>query len=61
MHTINFVCLLYALLQYYAELAKPMVCDTVTLMNKAVKEGKKVIVEGANATMLDIDFGEKGA
>ena len=35
-----------------------MVCDTVTLVNRAVKAEKNVIVEGANATMLDIDFGK---
>lgn len=35
-----------------------MVCDTVSLVNHAIKQGKSVIVEGANATMLDIDFGE---
>lgn len=36
-----------------------MVCDTITYVNKAIKEKKKVIVEGANAAMLDIDFGKK--
>ena len=34
-----------------------MVCDTVLFVNKAIKEQKRVIVEGANAAMLDIDFG----
>ena len=37
-----------------------MVCDTISYVNKAIKEKKKVIVEGANATMLDIDFGKNG-
>ena len=42
----------------YAERIRPMVCDTVLYVNKAIAEGKKVVVEGANASMLDIDFGE---
>ena len=35
----------------------PMICDSVYEINKAIKEGKSVLVEGANAPMLDIDFG----
>ena len=31
--------------------------DSVTYIHKAIGEGKKVLVEGANALMLDIDFG----
>ena len=34
-----------------------MVCDTVLLVNDAINDGKTVIVEGANAAMIDIDFG----
>lgn len=34
-----------------------MVCDTIYYLHKAIRDNKKVIVEGANATMLDIDFG----
>ncbi len=34
-----------------------MITDTVNYMNKVVKSKKKVIAEGANAAMLDIDFG----
>ncbi len=41
----------------YAEQLKPYVCDTVTYLHKALEEDKKVIVEGAQATLLDIDFG----
>lgn len=37
---------------------KPMVKDTVSLMNELISQpGKSIIIEGANATMLDIDFG----
>ena len=35
----------------------PMICDSVYEINKACKEGKSILVEGANAPMLDIDFG----
>ncbi|KAE9106834.1 Adenylosuccinate synthetase [Phytophthora fragariae] len=34
-----------------------MTVDTVSYLNNAYVAGKKVLVEGANATMLDIDFG----
>lgn len=42
----------------YAEKIRPLVRDTVSYMCQALKQGKKVLVEGANAAMLDIDFGE---
>ena len=47
-------------LQRYLELArkvKPFVCDTVPLVHSALQSGKEVLVEGANALMLDLDFG----
>ena len=34
-----------------------MIQDTVVLMNKALKNDKRILTEGANACMLDIDFG----
>lgn len=40
-----------------AERVLPFVGDTVTLINDAYDEGKRILVEGANATMLDVDFG----
>lgn len=43
--------------EQYAELLRPMVKETVSYLNKAIKQGKKILVEGANAAMLDIDFG----
>lgn len=46
--------------QRYATIADtilPMVRDTVDYVNSAVEEGRRVLVEGANATMLDVDFG----
>lgn len=41
----------------YAEMLRPYVCDTVTYLHKALEQDKKVVVEGAQATLLDIDFG----
>ena len=41
----------------YANILKEYVTDTVTLLHKLIKEGKKIICEGAQATLLDIDFG----
>ena len=48
---------LYATYTDYADKLKPYVCDTITLLHKALEENKKVVVEGAQATLLDIDFG----
>lgn len=33
------------------------VCDTVSLLNRAIDAGEKVLFEGAQATLLDIDVG----
>ncbi|MBR2519005.1 MAG: adenylosuccinate synthase [Selenomonadaceae bacterium] len=41
----------------YAERIRPLVCDTITLLNKQIDAGKKILFEGAQATMLDIDYG----
>ncbi len=41
----------------YAAKLKPYVCDTITLIHKYLREDKFVVVEGAQATLLDIDFG----
>ncbi len=48
---------LFAKYREYADVLKPFVCDTVTMIHKALEEDKKVLVEGAQATLLDIDFG----
>lgn len=42
----------------YAEQVRPFVIETISYMNGAVKAGKTILVEGANAAMLDIDFGK---
>jgi adenylosuccinate synthase len=41
----------------YAERLRPHVTDTALLLNKAIKEGKEVLFEGAQGTLLDIDHG----
>jgi len=40
-----------------AEIIKPFIGDTMDYINLAHSEGKKILVEGANATMLDLDWG----
>lgn len=34
-----------------------MIIDTIPLLYKAINSGSKILAEGANAAMLDIDFG----
>ena len=36
---------------------KPFVCDTFSYLDKAVSEGKKILFEGAQGILLDIDYG----
>ena len=40
-----------------AEKIAPFVCDTAAYLNKALAEGKSIVFEGAQGTMLDIDHG----
>jgi len=41
----------------YTERLRPMVADTSLMINKVLDEGKTVLFEGAQATMLDVDHG----
>ncbi|KAL1187230.1 hypothetical protein V6Z11_A01G235500 [Gossypium hirsutum] len=41
----------------YAERLEPFIADTVHLMNESIAQKKRILVEGGQATMLDIDFG----
>lgn len=41
----------------YAEQLRPYVTDTVTVLSDTVKANKKVLFEGAQATLLDLDHG----
>ncbi|CAA0829890.1 Adenylosuccinate synthetase- chloroplastic [Striga hermonthica] len=40
-----------------ADKLEPFITDTVHFMNDAISRKKKILVEGGQATMLDIDFG----
>ena len=41
----------------YWNTIRPTVVDSVLFLNEALGKGRRVMVEGANATMLDLDFG----
>lgn len=41
----------------FAERIRPLVKETVSYLYKSLQQGKKILVEGANAALLDIDFG----
>jgi adenylosuccinate synthase len=41
----------------YAQRLRPMVADTGLLLNKALDDGRIVLFEGGQATMLDVDHG----
>lgn len=41
----------------YADRLRPYVCDTIALLHDEIKAGKRILFEGAQATMLDIDYG----
>jgi len=40
-----------------AERVLPMITDTVEYINTSFESGARILIEGANATMLDLDFG----
>lgn len=41
----------------YREMVKPFVCDTVTFLHNAIKEGKNILLEGQLGSLKDPDFG----
>ena len=41
----------------HAERLRPFIADTALLIDEALREGKRVLFEGAQGTMLDIDHG----
>jgi adenylosuccinate synthase len=41
----------------YADRLRPLVCDTSLLLHEALADGKTVLFEGGQATMLDVDHG----
>jgi len=48
------ICKSYA---EYAEKLRPLFVDTTSLLNKGIREGKRILFEGAQATLLDVDHG----
>lgn len=43
--------------QAFADRLRPHIVDGPTFMHSALTSGKRILVEGANALMLDIDYG----
>ncbi len=43
--------------EQYAEVLRPLITDTDPLVYRAVKEGQRVVFEGAQGTLLDLDHG----
>jgi adenylosuccinate synthase len=41
----------------WVELLRPLTCDTSRLLRTARAEGKTILLEGAQAALLDVDFG----
>ena len=41
----------------FSERIRPLVRDTASLLNQAIREGRRVLFEGAQGAMLDIDHG----
>eukprot|EP01100_Stratorugosa_tubuloviscum_P004812 TRINITY_DN2215_c0_g1_i1.p1 TRINITY_DN2215_c0_g1~~TRINITY_DN2215_c0_g1_i1.p1 ORF type:complete len:431 (-),score=222.62 TRINITY_DN2215_c0_g1_i1:125-1417(-) len=41
----------------YATILNPFICDSIELITRAHTAGTRILLEGANATLLDIDFG----
>jgi adenylosuccinate synthase len=41
----------------YGQKIKDLVCDTSVLLNKIIREGRRILFEGAQGTLLDIDQG----
>jgi adenylosuccinate synthase len=40
-----------------AERLRPLVCDTAALLNQDIRDGRRLLFEGAQGTMLDVDHG----
>jgi adenylosuccinate synthase len=43
--------------QAIAERLRPLIVDGPTFLHKQIQQNKRILVEGANALMLDIDYG----
>jgi len=47
----------YSAYMKYAEYLSPFITDTTVLINKFIDKGKRVLFEGAQGTLLDVDHG----
>jgi len=41
----------------YVERLRPMICDTTVFYRDAIRSGKRILFEGANGVLLDVDHG----
>ena len=41
----------------YGRKMEPYITDTIAELNRAIREGKNILLEGAQGVMLDVDFG----
>lgn len=41
----------------YAKKLRPYICDTVSILNEAISKRKRILFEGAQGTLLDVDHG----
>jgi adenylosuccinate synthase len=41
----------------YAEKLQPFICDTTKFLHKSIDNGKSIVFEGAQGTLLDLDHG----
>jgi len=48
---------LYTLLLEYGKKLRPFICDTSHFLYQKLREGKRVLFEGAQGTLLDVDHG----
>jgi adenylosuccinate synthase len=48
---------LYAKCKKYAEMLLPFIADTTEFLHKAIAEGKAILFEGAQGSLLDLDHG----
>ncbi len=48
---------LLATLKEYRDMVEPYVCDTVSFLHQAIKEGKNILLEGQLGSLKDPDFG----
>ena len=58
MWTVGLLIYFPVILQVLRNKVKPFVKDTIPYLSKAIKDGKTILVEGAQSNVLDIDFGK---